>query len=63
VLSSIIITCIAGLFTLLGIISKLTIMKGADHLFGLTPDAYLRFAELLVLFAIAIACIVKFKKS
>lgn len=63
---SIIITCVAGLSLILGIISKavfILIGTNASFLFGLHPDAYLRFASTLILFAIAIAIIVKFKKE
>ena len=59
----IIITLVAALFLILGGIAKLIAMGGGGLLFGLHPDAYLRFTELLILFAISIACIIKFKRG
>ncbi|MDI6840336.1 MAG: hypothetical protein QMD71_05770 [bacterium] len=64
---SIVITCVAALSLLLGIIVKVVNLFATPHptnlLFYFHPDAYLRFASLLLLFAISIACISKFSKG
>lgn len=59
----IIITIVAGACTLVGIIAKIAAMNTGALLLGLHPDAYLRFTKVLLLFAISIACILKFKRG
>jgi hypothetical protein len=62
---SIILTIVAGVCILVGIIGKIVAMNTSPPvlLFGLHPDAYLRFTKVLLLFAISIACIIKFRKG
>ena len=63
----IVITCVAALSLMLGMIVKTVHLLPTTYptgvLFYLHPDAYLRFASLLLLFAISIACISKFRKG
>jgi hypothetical protein len=51
------------LFTLLGVISKIVVMTTGVLIGGIHPDAYLRFARTLLLIAIALSLVIKFKKE
>ncbi|OYD15748.1 hypothetical protein CH333_04915 [candidate division WOR-3 bacterium JGI_Cruoil_03_44_89] len=60
----IVIVVIAALSCLLGMMSKGLLLIGTGGLlFGLHPDAYLRFTNTLLLFAIAIALTIKFSRK
>ncbi|MCK4352286.1 hypothetical protein KAW65_02645 [candidate division WOR-3 bacterium] len=59
----IVITIVAAVSFIFGIISRLMYPAGAGALFRIKPLSYISVAEMLLLFAISIACIIKFKKD
>ncbi|MCK4595297.1 hypothetical protein KAT73_00825 [candidate division WOR-3 bacterium] len=62
--SVIVLVIIAAISCFMGMLSKGLLLIGTGELlFGLHPDAYLRFSNTFLLFSIAIALIIKLRRK
>ncbi len=60
---SIVLVVLAGVSFIMGMVARILVYWGTVTFLGIRPASYLLFTNTLLLFAIAIAILVKFQKS